>query len=121
MFELGNLNIYKNRSILYSLLLVELNETFDEKSNENYNNLKNVIIKYCSNYIEGIFSEFDLIQAISMFYANCDLKIFDKMNANASKGFYSLLEYSEIDKVQLITWKTQMLRECKTLIINLDE
>gem|GEM_PF-5021200 len=36
-------------------------------------------------------------------------------------GFYSLLEYAEMDKTQLTTWKSQMLRECKTLIINLDE
>ena len=121
MCDLGNLNIYKNRSILYSLLFVELNETFDEQANENSKNLKNVIKKYCTNYIQEIYSESDLIEAISMFYANCDLKIFDKMNKAASMGFYSLLEYAEMDKTQLTTWKSQMLRECKTLIINLDE
>jgi|GEM_PF-3709440 len=78
MCDLGNLNIYKNRSILYSLLFVELNETFDEQANENSKNLKNVIKKYCTNYIQEIYSESDLIEAISMFYANCDLKIFGK-------------------------------------------
>ena len=90
-------------------------------STEISQNLKNVIKKYCTNYIQEIYSESDLIEAISMFYANCDLKIFDKMNKAASKGFYSLLEYSEMDKTQLYTWKSQMLRDCKTLIVSLDE
>jgi len=115
-YEFGNLNKYPNRDRLYEAIITSEKLAFEITSKTNSQNLILVLKKHCLNYLEGHYTEEIFCEKMSFYKGNCQEEFFTNMRKSLFSIFWNLYEFTEIDRQQLGSWKSQIRRECKELI-----